>query len=498
VTFSTKETKSMLRIAATTFDIWPQAGVGGSSVLVRPVSKILSFCKSSVFLLEEDSKLIVILTSHFMLDYHCVSILLRDGIAKALQIPRDQVFCFSSHNHCSARVNAKDYYNFERPEPETLNPEEELSPEGLELLKRSTEAAVQLRSRLEPVEVRFGKGRERRITYNRKGRRADGSTYLMREEDRLLLGGDFCGDIDDDAFVVGFFKGDGKPAGFLTQFTGHPATAFHCDYPIFWAEFAQVACDDLSAAYGGTPVGFLQGCAGEINSKGLLSDLTTEQSVARSEGYGHQLGETFLEIAGTLTPSKTRALSWSWRPVVLPFREVPPVGELKARLEGVQAFLRRCEQGDEPGTRRCDGLNFPRNMRLPSRVTLIEPTRKWLEWTLALHRERRLHEAPTGITLSIAAIRISDVGIVGLPCEPFVGIGRQIKGHSPLPVTLPCGYMNEGQDSWAYIPDGPNCEDLDYQSSFYRYTTTMLAYRQPAGDLLASAGVHMLRELSAQ
>ena len=38
-------------------------------------------------------------------------------------------------------------------------------------------------------------GRERRISYNRKGRRADGTTYFMREEDRLLLGRDFCGDI---------------------------------------------------------------------------------------------------------------------------------------------------------------------------------------------------------------------------------------------------------------------------------------------------------------
>jgi len=50
--------------------------------------------------------------------------------------------------------------------------------------------------------------------------------------------------------------------------------------------------------------------------------------------------------------------------------------------------------------------------------------------------------------------------------------------------------------SLGYIPDGPNNGDMDYQSSFYRYTTSLLPYREPAGDRLAKAGVKMLRMLA--
>ena len=62
--------------------------------------------------------------------------------------------------------------------------------------------------------------------------------------------------------------------------------------------------------------------------------------------------------------------------------------------------------------------------------------------------------APVRVSLQIAALRIGDVGIVGLPCEPFLGVGRQIKQASPLPLTIPCGYVNDTR--FNYVPDGPN------------------------------------------
>jgi len=126
------------------------------------------------------------------------------------------------------------------------------------------------------------------------------------------------------------------------------------------------------------------------------------------------------------------------------------------------------------------------------RSLLIQPLQRWTKWALSFRTEGRLSEAPTHIDLEVAVLRIGDVGIVGLPCEPFLGIGRQIRAHSPLPLAIPCGYCNDS--SVAYIPDGPNNGDREYQSSFYRYTTSLLPYRQPAGDLLARGAVRMLRQ----
>ena len=132
-------------------------------------------------------------------------------------------------------------------------------------------------------------------------------------------------------------------------------------------------------------------------------------------------------------------------------------------------------------------------MSVPYRRALIQPIRNWLRWALDFHTEERMNQAPTAITLRTIAFRIGDAGIFGMPCEPLLGIGRQVKRQSSIPFTIPCGYMND--TSVAYVPDGPNARDLDYVSAFYRYTLTMLPYALPAGDFLADSGVKMLEEL---
>src|SRR5690606_25803504 len=115
---------------------------------------------------------------------------------------------------------------------------------------------------------------------------------------------------------------------------------------------------DLSKAFGGVPVGFLQGCAGDTNSKGLLSDLSTEENIRRAEAYGHQLGETFRKIAENLQTSERNDLFLRWIEVQLPFREVPPREELEAKLADVEVFLKHCAQGNDLETREYDCLNF--------------------------------------------------------------------------------------------------------------------------------------------
>lgn len=484
----------MLHVAATTFAVEANPESQGRTLIGNTASNVFMPLKSSVFLLADGDQMLVLLTSHWMTHYFKFSNLARHHVAAELGVSPQNVVCFSSHNHCVVSLNKNQYHHGEY-DPDLLIPLEELTGEGRELLQGYIDSACKLKDQLQPVTIRYGRGHERRITHNRKGRRADGSTYLVREEDRLKLGEDFCGDIDDDAFVVGFYAEDEQPVAMLTQFTGHPVTAFHCDAPVVHGEFPQIACDDLSEAYGGIPVGFLQGCAGDTNAKGLLADTPADENAARATRYGHCLGETFIEIASTLTASRQQDLAFCWKQLTLPFESVPPRQHLENRLAAAEAFLERCDHEDEAGTRDCDGLNFPSNMTIPYRRALIEPVVRWLNWALDFHREGRLHKAPTQTQTPLFSARIGDIGLVGMQCEPLLGIGRQIKIGSTTAVTLPCGYMND--TGLAYVPDGANCGDFDYCSAFYRYTKSLLPYRQPAGDLMASAAVAALRELSS-
>lgn len=483
--------KAMIQAAAETFSINVKKGSQGRTLLQLTAAEVFSPLKSSIILLQEGEMLIAILTSHFLTHYYRPSNIIRRRVAMVLDLPVEQVVCFSSHNHCVVKLN-HNQYSLGQPEPDLVLPESELTWEGTELLNGYVEAAKRLVTRMVDVTIRYGAGTERRITHNRKGRRADGSTYLMREEDRLLLGEDFSGDIDDDAFVVGFYDQSSKPVAFLTHFTGHPVTAFHCDSPIVHGEFPQVACDDLSAAHGDVPVGFLQGCAGDTNSKGLLSKLTSEENVRRAETYGHQLGDTFQKIANNMETSERNDLFLQWIEVALPFRGVPAQSDLEKTLTEAEGFLARCAKGNDLETRECDSLNFPSNMSIPYRQRLIGLLREWLKWALSFHYENRLHEAPISTALRVLILRVGDVGIAGMPCEPLMGIGRQIKRGATTRLTLPCGYMHD--TSIGYVPDSSNCNDRDFVSAFYRYTQTLLPYQHPAGDLLASAIVQKLNQ----
>jgi hypothetical protein len=88
---------------------------------------------------------------------------------------------------------------------------------------------------------------------------------------------------------------------------------------------------------------------------------------------------------------------------------------------------------------------------------------------------------------------LGDVGIVGLPFEPFQGIGRQMRAGSTLPLTIPCGYTNV---SYGYLTDGPNTGDGEYMSAHYRYSKFRPPYQKPAGDVLAIKGVELLNRFA--
>ena len=100
---------------------------------------------------------------------------------------------------------------------------------------------------------------------------------------------------------------------------------------------------------------------------------------------------------------------------------------------------------------------------------------------------------PRHLEVELYVLRLGDVGIVGMPFEPFQGIGRQMRAGSTLPLTIPCGYTNV---SHGYLTDAPNTGDGEYMSAHYRYSRFRPPYQKPAGDVLAIQAIEILNRFA--
>ncbi|RBP39123.1 hypothetical protein DES53_110147 [Roseimicrobium gellanilyticum] len=484
--------KPALRAAALEFGVTPTVGgatVGKTGAVVLNVAGPL---KSTITLLEHHGKRLCLVTTHFNSPKAAnVSAMFRRAIARELGLPVERVLIFVSHNHTDMKMasNQTEAYDVLSTPPEKI-PEPQLLPTGRELLDQLLSHAKRLPALLQPVTVWWAEGSEGRITYNRKGRRADGTAYLMREEDRDLVGVDYNGDIDRQAPIVVLKNEQGKVVTALVQFTGHPCTCYHPEKPIVFGDWPQVACDVVAQHLdpaSPSPVSFLQGCAGDVNSKGMFRG-----DVALSTKYGKMLGDSYVKALEMLQPSARDGFDYEVTKAQIPLALLPSRETLHSEIAEMEDFIRRANAGDE-NTLSCAGLNFPRELSPVYRGKLIEGVLPWSRWALEMHLQGKADTIDRHLEVELYVIRLGDVGIVGMPFEPFQGIGRQMRAGSKLPLTIPCGYTNV---SYGYLTDGPNTGDGEYMSAHYRYSRFRAPYQRPAGDVLATKGVEILNRFA--
>lgn len=487
---------SRIRIASLEFAITPEVGGKTASKVSAVVKQVAGPLKTTITLFADGDTRVCLIAAHMNSPKGAnIAPLLRQSVADILGLPLSHVLLMVSHNHTDLNLVSNHVETFRAllMDPGDI-PEPALEPIGQLFLNRLVATARQLPDLLQPVTVSWAEGSEGRISYNRKGRRADGSAYMIREEDRVLLGTDFNGDIDRQAPIIVFKNDAGENVTAITQFAAHPVSCYNPESPVIFGEWPQVACDHVAHHLSPeTPiaVSFLQGCAGDVNSKGMFRG-----DVELSRKYGRMLADTYIEALDDLQLSERTGIDFTVNTVKIPLAPLPSVSELEAEIEEMHDFIRRAQAGD-PDTLQCVGLNFPTELTPAYRGRLIEMVLPWNEWALDLHRQGKAQTVAQSLEVDFQVLRIGDVGIVGMPFEPFLGIGRQIRAHSDLPLNLTCGYTNH---SYGYLTDGPNTGegDGDYPSAHYRYSKFRPPYAKPGGDVLATQAIKTLNQMASR
>jgi hypothetical protein len=350
-------------------------------------------------------------------------------------------------------------------------------------------AARELGGKLEPVTVEYGVAREERVTYNRRGRRPDGSAYFIREEDRLLLDKDYIGTIDPDATVV-VLRGRRRQTrrGPWLCSPGTPSA------PIIRRSWSPLAngprwpARNSRPIWAGVPVAFLQGCCGDINSKYMLTG-----TIEQARQLGEYLGDSYIAATKTLQVSKRTDLQWTRAKVDIPHGPLPPLDSLEKDLVSIDDFIRRGRAGDE-NTLFLRGYEFPEepDPALPRQARRDGPPLVYLGRRPA--EDRRGREAAKGRCRSRWSWRASAMSVMSAwPFEPFVRIGLRIKRDTPLPVVLTSGYTD---GSYGYIPDASACNDREYMGGFFRYLPQRSPYAAPAGDAVGDVSVPILKRFA--
>ncbi len=478
-----------LRVAASSFETNVEAGAPTFGYSDEKVRNIAGPLKTTVVLIEDGDERICLVTSDFRVEILNVNRFLRAEVAKVIAIDPSRVLFFTSHNHSVSplaedEVKSFDWYHKSLDEL----PEVKLLPVGERFLSSLRQHLSKLPDALEVATVAWAQGSEGRISYNRKGRRADGSTYFMREEDRRLMGEDFNGDIDKEVPVVVFRNEKERPIAALLQFTAHPVTSYHPEDLTIFGDYPSVAADVLSQALGEggepVPVAFLQGCGGDTNSKEMFTG-----GASRAQEFGEMLGQSAVDALADLKPSRLAGMDYVEKTVGIPLGPLPAKKTILNEIEEMKDFIRRANAGDED-TLSCVGQNFPRALTPKFRGALVGMILEWNEWALSMYEQGKDGEVMRSLDVPLYVLRLGDVAVVGMPFEPFMGIGRQIRAQSPFPLTVPCGYVNE---THGYVTDSANTGDREYMSAFYRYTNFRPPFAKPAGDVVADLAVETLR-----
>ena len=103
-------------------------------------------------------------------------------------------------------------------------------------------------------------------------------------------------------------------------------------------------------------------------------------------------------------------------------------------------------------------------------------------------RVRRLKNGPDHFDVLVSSLAIGDnLAFAGVPCEPFVDIGRAVKARSPFRTTIFTCLTNGSE---GYIPTTKSHSDGGYEALSSRFAA-------PTGDQLVDAQVEQLKSLKS-
>jgi len=402
------------------------------------------YCKAAVFEDAPGNRLALVTMDICMLDRQKVAFF-RRKVAQSTSIPAENILLAATHTHAGPATAA--------PYGCPSSPAEQIET----FLNRATQAVVRAAADVQPAALRIGRARERRVSFNRRLRRKDGSTAMnWTLPDPATVAGPL-GPVDDELLALSVDCG-GCQVGALVNFPLHPAIIDHenwlysADYPGYMAEsLGQIKGEDFLTL-------FFNGCCGNINHIDYADKDSPRRGFVMAQRVGYMLGARAAQAIN-------HGVEISGSPIAA-VRQAVALNRIAISQERYEWAQRTLDEAGSGQRKPIDGLD-------------AEVTAKLLI--------RLYHQQHEPDEVEVMAVRIGPLGIVSLPGEVFTEFGMDIKRRSPAPYTMAIELAN---DAVGYLPTAEA-----FGQGGYEVTPGVTAYEKGSGERLRDAALRLLNDL---
>ena len=377
------------------------------------------------------------------------------AITAATGIPRDRIYVHSTHTHTGVTDWPKDYFNDEQKRLTRLFADMRMT--------KLADAGVFALSNMAPAKIAIARTECKNVSFIRRYRMKDGSVRTNPGMKNPNV--DHPLGTPDESLQLVRFKREGAPDIAIVNFGTHPDTIGGTKYSADWPGVVRKTFED--GIGGGVHCLFLNGAQGDVNHhKRFPEPARAALYAARKDGTNPK---AMAEYMGRAVAGAAMAV-WD-------LCEEIPAGPVRG-LVRAHSMPSNLPTADE--LKWVEMFDAGRKDEIPlGHMEILTLTGKG-------SRVRRLKNGPDHFDILVSSVAIGDsIAFAGLPCEPFVDIGRDIKAQSPFKMTMVTCLTNGSE---GYIPSTKAHHEGGYEGLSARYA-------EPTGDKLVAAQVGQLNEL---
>lgn len=374
-------------------------------------------------------------------------------ISEVTGLPCDAIILHATHTHTGPRLRK--------------TTDIEIEKEYFQMVRhRAADAVKMALEDLKPAKMGWAIGNAPNIAFVRRYVMKDGSVRTnpgVNNPDIVRP----IGQVDERVNVVRFDR-EGADSIVLVNFGNHPDTVggckISCDWPGFLRRTVEKAIDNVKCI-------FVNGAEGDVNhvnvwpTGGYLNDTFNDfDDVSRGYGHARFMGRVMtggvLQVFDKVKYVDVDSLSFMQRVIQVPSNMPAPEEMEEARYIHEMHLAGRDEELPYKG------------MMLTTQVA-------------AAQRKLNLEHGPEFFEMKLSGLSVGEVALVGIPGEPFNGIGVGLKESNEFALVMPACLTNGDH---GYFPMKDSFDEGGYEAG-------SSIFKAGVAELIVEEGLKLLEEL---